>query len=260
MPKRGSIRGQSTYNPNEPHTIESACETVAGALWDAIDLLLIHNEGPTGGEAPRGVLNPLVVLLAVSAWERFVYELAQATGISLGERETVGGFDCKQLKKTLEILRAASNGTLPNGFNVTVYDHTYSILRKRDQLEIGKDKQAFLEEFNSYVELRNGVAHRVVPQRMTAEDLRSDAATVVEGNWQGLTINTSVARMIMAAYIQLVDQAIVHVCEAQGIGPENLSRLRLPGFWFTDDHVATNSHRTWQPGCLWEGTVLPRTP
>ena len=211
-------------------------------------------------EAPRGVLSPLVVLLAVSAWERFLYELAQATGTTIGERETVGGFHPAQLKNTLRILRAASNSTLPNGFSVTVYDHQYGILQQRDRLEIGKDRNAFLKEFNSYVELRNGVAHRVVPQRMAGQDLRSDAATEVSGDWAGLTINTGIARMIMAAYIQLVDQAIIHVCQAQGIGPEKLSRLRLPSYWFADDHVATNSHRIWQPGCLWGGTVLPRTP
>src|ERR1700761_2570235 len=111
MPKRGSIRGRPTLARDEPCTIETACETAAGALWDAIDLLLIHNEGPAGGEAPRGVLSPLIILLAVSAWERFVYELAELSGVNVKERETVGGFDPKHLKKTMKVLRAASNNT-----------------------------------------------------------------------------------------------------------------------------------------------------
>jgi hypothetical protein len=260
MPKRGSIRGLPTLDHNMPCTIESACDTAAGALWDAVDLLFIHNEGPTGAEAPRGVLSPLVVLLAVSAWERFIYEVAEPAGITLKEKETVGGFHSGQLAKTLEVLRAASKNTLPNAFSVTVYDAMGKFLRERDHLEVGKDSGAFFDEFDSYVDLRNGVAHRVVPQRMAEHALRSDSvrANGESGEMQGLTINTSIARMVLAAYVQLVDQAIVHVCRAQEIEDDRVSQLRLPSYWFTDDRDARNAHRNWKPGCLWGGLVLPR--
>jgi len=97
---------------------------------------------------------------------------------------------------------------------------------------------------------------------MADSTIRSDAARADgrKGEMQGLTINTSIARMVLAAYIQLADQAIVHVCRAQGIEADQLSHLRLPSYWFTDDRDAKNSHRTWQPGCLWGGMVLPRMP
>jgi hypothetical protein len=259
MPKPGSIRGLAVL-ASDRHTVESACETAAGALWDAVDLLLIHNEGPTGAEAPRGVLSPLTVMLAVSSWERFVYELAEPSGVILKQRETVGRFHSA---KTLKILCAASNNTLPNAFSVTVYDAPRGrFLRKRDHLRASDDTQAFFTEFEHYVYLRNGVAHRVVPQQIEDTDLRSDAshADGGDGEMAGLTINTSIARMVLAAYVQLVDQAIVHVCRAQGIENDQLLQLRLPSYWFTDDRDSKNSHRTWQPGCLWGGTVLPRTP
>lgn len=257
MPKRGSIRGLPIL-ASDRHTIASACETGAGALWDAVDLLLIHNEGPTGAEAPRGVLSPLTIMLAVSSWERFVYELAEPSGVILKENETVGRF---YSAKTLEILRAASNNTLPKAFSVAVYDAPRGkSLRKRDQLKVSEDSQAFFTEFEHYVYLRNGVAHRVVPRRMEDTHLRSDASSGVGGEMEGLTINTSIARMVLAAYVQLIDQAILHVCHAKGIEDDQLSRLRLPSYWFTDDRDSKNSHRTWQSGCLWGGAVLPRTP
>ena len=262
MPKQGSIRGVSIWEPATQCTIESACDTATGALWDAVDLLLIHNEGPAGAEAPRGVLSPVVVLLAVSAWERFVYELANATGVEVKAKETVGGFSGKQLDKTLEILQAASETTLPGAFTVTVYDAPFGkSLKERQQLRAaGEDRHKFYAELNSYIELRNGVAHRVVPLRMDEQSFRSDAGRDKSQRWRGHTVNTSIARMVIAAYLQLIDQAIVHVCRAQGLGYAEVSQRRLPSYWFTDDRSATDSFRTWRPGCLWGGVSLPRIP
>ncbi len=263
---RGSIRGLLTPDNTAP-SFETACETGAGGLRDAVDLLLVHSEGPTGGDAPRGVLNPLIVLLAVSAWERLVYELANPAGISLPARTTVGRFAeiSKKGPRTVDILLQATNGVLPSGLRVTVYDSAQGKRLSRPRVLDASVNGGgeFHDQFDEYLELRNGVAHRVVPDKIANyASWRTDAARNLPPNLQhlaGHTINASVARSVVAAYIQLVDQTIAHVCFAQAIPSQRARQLRLPTEWFTDDVERAGQRRPLRPGCLWGGTRLPRT-
>lgn len=258
---RGSIRGLLDAAEASP-SFSGACETAAGALRDAFDLVILHNQAPRGGDAPAGVLNPLVVMLAASAWERLVYELAAPAGISLRDRGTVGQLGGKDAQRTLQILGAASNGALPGALRVTVYERASGIRlgspRKLDASNQA-DLEAICEVFDEYRELRNGVAHRVVPQRMATGSMRTDAGRSLREEQQhlaGLTINTSVARCVLAAYLQLIDQTIANVLGAQRI--PTTPRTRLPDEWFTDSVRRDAAQRPMEPGCLWGGMQVPR--
>jgi len=148
---------------------------------------------------------------------------------------------------------------------VTVYDSAQGKRLSRPRvLDASVDGGSeFYEQFDEYLELRNGVAHRVVPHKITDyASSRTDTGRNLPPNLQhlaGHTINASVARSVLAAYIQLVDQTIAHVCSAQAIPPRRARRFRLPAEWFTDDVERVGQHRPLRPGCLWGGTRLPRT-
>lgn len=53
-----------------------AANYTRAGLQDAIDLILIHNEVSVRGDQPRTTLNPLIAMLSVAAWERFVADIA----------------------------------------------------------------------------------------------------------------------------------------------------------------------------------------
>jgi hypothetical protein len=263
MVVRGSVRGLLVAGEH-PGTYEAACETAYGGLRDAVDLALIHNEGPVTGDAPRGVLNPLMLMLAVSAWERLVYELAAPAGVQLKPTATVGRF---RHKETAKILQAAAGGALPHSYRLTLYTSAQGKrLGGKVPLENPADWSALAETFDEFVEIRNGIAHRVVPDKMAGRGTwRTDAGRHLgepqEGqrDLRGLTINTSLARCALAGYIQLVDQTIAHVCAANEVPAARAAKLRLPHVWFDDDGSSPDKWRSFEPGCLWGGTRLPRT-
>lgn len=136
----GSVRGRlSELDDRAEKTIENACARAQGALRDAVDLLLIHNEKIVRGDQPRAVLSPVTVLLGVSAWERLVYETGEAIDYKgpandnkrLGPRQTVGRLRDQQLPKTVtpvvgpsvahEIISQATSGVLPRAWEITCY-------------------------------------------------------------------------------------------------------------------------------------------
>jgi hypothetical protein len=261
----GSIRG-NLESPMPGLPPGDACLRARGAMTDAMDLLLIHNERPVSGDQPRAVLNPLVVVLAVSAWERLVVELGAAVGLPFDERDSPGRLKSGKLAKpTIKVLRqatasAAAERRLPEALTVTFYDRADGRrLNRPSEIAAADAFDELAERFDHYVELRHGGAHRLVPQKMTlsVDGLRSDAASSPDTGFVGLTINTSIARIVLAAYLQLVDQTIACVLESAGTGGEDAKACRLPAWWFSDDRESSGT-RTSTPGCLWGGTRLPR--
>lgn len=257
----GSIRGDlATEKVDGLPPVVRACLGARGALGDAVDLILIHNERPGGGDQPRAVLNPLVVMLAVSAWERLIYEVGTAIGYSLAERETVGrlGWWGRPAPAADILARATarndSDFRLPGALVLTFFDSAVGKrLGSRVELEASKQYNAISGRLNDFVELRNGVAHRVLPDRMAAPDYQG----MVSDAWSGRTVNTGIARCVLATYIQLLDQAIACLLVAEDIEGRDASRYRLPAWWFTDDQERDGA-RSAEPGCLWGGMRLPR--
>ncbi|MEV0406636.1 hypothetical protein [Actinoallomurus sp. NPDC050550] len=216
------------------------------------------------------MLNPLVVMLAVSTWERLVYEVGAAVRFPLGERETVGRLGRQdEQTKTAGILAQATaqcpaSFQLPGALILTFFD---SAVGKRlgspVELSAVEDYDGMSKRLDDFIELRNGVAHRVLPNKMAApsyEGMGSDAGAghrSGEKPWSGRTVNTSIARSVLATYVQLVDQAIACLLKSEGIEGHGAEPYRLPAWWFTDDHEQDGT-RSAQPGCLWGGAQLPQ--
>lgn len=74
---------------------------------------------------------------------------------------------------------------------------------------------------------------------------------------QGLTINTSIARTVLATCIQMIDQTIAHLLAQHGYSYAQASKYRLPAWWFHDDGNAGFTSRAAEPGDLWGGAQLP---
>jgi hypothetical protein len=267
----GSIRGELTNKKVDALLpVVRACLAARGALGDAIDLVLIHNERPVSGDQPRAVLNPLVVMLAVSTWERLVYEVGAAVKFPLGERETVGGLGRQDKQRRAAEILAQATAQCPAPFQLP-YALTLTFFDSADGKRLGspvelsavEDYDSMSKRLDDFIELRNGVAHRVLPNKMAApsyEGMGSDAGVGHRSGkepWSGRTVNTSIARSVVATYVQLVDQAIACLLKSEGIEGREATPYRLPAWWFTDDYEQDGSRST-QPGCLWGGAQLPR--
>lgn len=267
----GSIRGELTNKKvGDLPLMLRACLGARGALGDAVDLVLIHNERPGGGDQPRAVLNPLVVMLAASTWERLVYEIGTAIGVPLQARDTVGrlGRRDKQTKAAQILGRATAKCPapfqLPDALILTFFDSAAGKrLSSPVELSAAQDYDAMSKRLDDLIELRNGVAHRVLPIKMAApnyEGMGSDAGARHRSGaepWSGRTVNTSIARSVLATYVQMVDQTIACLLKSEGIEGRQSRRYRLPAWWFTDDQEQDGT-RSAQPGCLWGGASLPR--
>lgn len=281
--KAGSVRGRlSDTDDSNEKTVENACAIAKGALEDAFDLLLIHNEKLVRGNQPRTVLNPLIVLLSISAWERLVYATGEAIayrGRANGERplskkQTVGRLMDAPLRRgngpigpsvAHEIMSQATFGVLPEAWSITFYRDPHSrgkCIRPSDTLT-GASYTTLASRFDHYVDLRDGVAHRVLPAKMKdaipEHALRTDAGKHLPDEDSGLTINATTSRGILASCIQLIDQSIVHLLANRGYSPKQINKYRLPDWWFDDKGHDGGESRTVEEHALWGGTTVPRT-
>jgi hypothetical protein len=256
---RGQLGGPHVPGHDRQSRVLQACRNARQGMRDTMDLVMIQNEGPTGGDVPRSTLNPLIVLLAVSTWERLILDTAMAIGFPVGDRDTwvgiLGPDKSGADSRTRQILEQATAGgthPLPDSWTVTFYDGWTSGKRLGgpETVSACTDYAVLARHFDDYRTVRYGVAHRVVPARMGDVDLSSDASS-------GLTINTSIARPILAAYLQLVDQSIAALLNAAGGTTDEVSQHRLPERWFSDEATVAGS-RGQTPGCLWGGVRIPR--
>lgn len=238
------------------------------AFTDVFDLLHIQAERPNGrGNHTRATLNPLILMLAVSAWERqwkslLAYHLETEPANSpprlmeYSKRGHVVG-------KTAPILNELTDGTLPRGFQVNDYRHVVGKRLQTPETLSGADFDpngvqsspryfALAHRLNRHIELRNGVAHRVVGEKMEAVFTHSDAAS-------GNTINTSVARGTAAFILQLVDQTVEALLQTPPPGvhltSEDREAIRLPRHWLSDQGGGRGARR-FEKNELWGGVDL----
>ena len=233
-----------------------ACAHARAGFSDAIDLLLIHNEREVRGNQPRTALNPLTVLLSVAAWERFVVDLK---AICLGRFTGAGKYDEYERRwhgankgakgaTALVVLGAASGGRLPDQWSVRTFSGWRGKTPTGSYQLSGANQRVLTGEIDTWINLRNKVAHWCLPQDDQATaGWESDADTA--------TIQSGEARITLSLFVQLVDQAIVAISDASGLS--EAGRLRLPAEWFAATPPA-GFRRLETPGVLWDGQPLPR--
>lgn len=215
-------------------------------LSSAIDLILIHNERNVRGNQPRAALNPLVLLLSVAAWERFIADvrlLAEGGFRGLGTGRSSPGRAKFSTGDAVDVLSALTSGRLPDEFEVKVFDgwvgKTPNRPRTKRGLEIG-------EYVDDAINHRNGIAHRSLPGAYADALWTSDASThTVQAGW---------ARGVAGTFVQLVDQSIVAIGREAGFS----DFPRLPREWFAQDARELRGLKA--PGALWGGHSLMRTP
>lgn len=267
----GGIRG-SLHRPHVSCDFAEALAAGRDGFRDVFDLLHIFSERSGRGDHTRATLNPLMALLAASAWERQWNALAAYSGETPPQRKPPrlvarpNKTEPMQIGCGATMLHELTNGELPAAFVMTNYQRAKGRTLLRPRKLSGSDfdpwslnlSQNFLELgvlLNRNIELRNGVAHRVVGEKMTTAGVRSDASS-------GATINTSVARTSVAFFLQLVDQTTEALLNSPPPGvtltKTDRKRIRLPRHWLSDAGGGTGARR-FAPGDLW-GHVDLRAP
>ena len=243
------LTGPLTPDQREP--FEEVCRYTREAFQDAIDLVLIHNETQVRGDQPRTSLNPLIVLLAVAGWERFILEVRAAALHTASAQWIVGtarprprGGQARYSNAVTEVLAPLSGGALPQSWQVRVFTRWKGASPQSARLCSGADPE-LEQHVNEWINLRNRVAHRCLPQ---------DGAPFWSSDADAHTIQAGEARIALAELVQLVDQAIVAISSAAGF---DRARLRLPAGWFTSTPPARFRGYT-RPGALWGGHPLQR--
>ena len=226
------------------------CADSRHGFEDALDLVLIHNEHDVKGNQPRRKLNPLIVLLAVAAWERFVVDVH---ALMSGEwREP--GFHPKEnraayLDSAVRVLGPVSAGALPSSWKVRAFGGWRGKSPRAAVLldcTVAEQRKELERDIAAWINLRNKVAHRCMPQDQDPY-WRSDADTH--------TIQAGEARAALAEFLQLTDQTIVAIGTAAGF--PDVEKLRLPVSWFVAE-PPPGLRGIDQPGTLWGGHILTR--
>lgn len=241
----------------EPQFAELCGDARAG-LTEAIDLVLIHNEKEVRGVQPRATLNPLTVLLAVSAWERFVADVRALAcnkwrGVGLHSAENGGAYlgqrdDPTRPGKARTTLEAVSGDRLPDAWQVRTFRGWRGKHPQQAALLTGNDPSGLATEVDEWIRLRNAVAHRCLPQNGLDPYRKADAkAHTIQAGW---------ARTVLAVMLQLTDQAIAAIAEEAGYSRPD--RFRLPVQWFEAEAPAGLRGVT-EPGVLWGGFPLHRS-
>lgn len=221
-----------------------AADARAG-LRSAIDLILIHNERDVRGNQPRAALNPLILLLSVAAWERFVADvcfLADDRLQEVGAGPSSPGRARFLNGGAVAVLNALTGGHLAHKFEVKVFDGWVGKFPTRPRVTRGLEVGEYVDDAISH---RNGVAHRSLPGAYADALWTSDANThTVQAGW---------ARGVAATFVQLVDQSILAIGREAGF----VNVPRLPREWFIPD--ARRLRGVEAPGALWGGHSLVRT-
>ncbi|WP_147427256.1 hypothetical protein [Micromonospora globbae] len=242
----------SSYRPLGPadrDNFAQLCQHTREGFEDALDLVLIHNEREVRGRQPRASLNPLIVLLSVAAWERFVIDLK---AIARGHFEAAGVYDetrqndrGARFATAVRVLGPMSAGRLPEAWSVRTFEAWSGKTPTNPYTLTGKETARLEAEVESWRALRNKVAHWCLPQDGATANWRSDAATH--------TIQSGQARIALSLFLQLVDQAIVALAEAADF--VDVDKLRLPASWFSAE-PPPGLRGVANPGVLWDGEPL----
>lgn len=201
------------------------------------------------GKQPRATLNPLTLLLSVAAWERFIADTshlaAQGSLEAVGHVRSVGGgayLDGNGAGgAAARTLGALTDGTLPSGFRVRVFESWAGKEPRSPRTVTGKELGVYVDDA---IRHRNGVAHRALPRAADRAVYTSDAKThTVQAGW---------ARAVVAMFVQAIDQAAQHIATSAGFQ----RRYRLPSGWFEAEPVSLRGVEA--PGPLWGGYDLIR--
>lgn len=245
----------------EPQFAELCRDTQTG-FSDALDLVLIHNEQEVRGNQPRSTLNPLTVLLAVAAWERFLVDLR---AVALGKWTEPGLFGKRQAEKlhqpawlgTFEdsakpgnaqkLLSALTGDRLPEAWLVRTFAGWTGKSPQGPSVLGGSDAARLAQEVDAGIMLRNAIAHRAMAQDKEVGPYRESDAE------KSHTVQAGWARTVLGVFLQLTDQAIVATAHEAGFESE---QYRLPAAWFAAEPSKLRGVET--PGVLWGGYELVR--
>ncbi|MGY1608762.1 hypothetical protein [Geodermatophilus sp. SYSU D00700] len=226
-----------------------------------MDLLLLHNEQPVRGNQPRRSLNPITVLLAVAAWERFVVDIRALSALSAKpwqgpglDRQLQGA---AHLANAVPVLAIASGGLLPATWHIRVYRGWRGKTPTNPVLLAGADATGALngelsEAVADYVKLRHSVAHRAYAQH-------AYPGSWWDGDAASDTVQAGAARSALAIFLQLIDQSIEAICAAlqasgRSVDPQLAS---LPAWWFRTN-PPSGVRGVAAPGQLWGRADLHR--
>ncbi len=248
-----------TYLPivaAQRHQFASVCSDARDAFRDVFDLVLIHNEQQVSRNQPRTTLNSAIAMFSVAAWERFVSHVGQITDAThthpfegpglVQSRGAYLGSD-KHGTPAVKILNGASAGTIPANWRIRL---PHSGSGKRLSFEpacTGLDPR-LIEVANWWIGIRNGVAHRTLPAVLNWVYVSN------AGDWEGGTINTTLARFALTLFLQLVDQSIRTIADSVGLSDPR--DLWLPEDWLSGQLRPTRGIRTPAQLQLWEGASL----
>jgi len=241
------------------HDFYAVCSSAREALGEAIDLLLLHNERQVRGNQPRKSLNPVTVLLAVAAWERFVVDIRALSGQSRSSWQGPG-FDRQiggvaELAKAAPVLNVASAGRLPEAWRIQVFQgwrgktptHAATV---RGATNPGLHQDQLAAAVLDYIKLRHSVAHRAYPQH-------AYTGSWWDGDAVGDTVQAGAARGALAVFLQLIQQSIQAITAALIANGSLVDRdaVALPTWWFRTDPPA-GVRGVASPGRLWGTTDL----
>jgi len=206
------------------------CSQARDNLTVVIDMILIHNEQVIHGNVPRASLNKPIVIFSAAAWERMVTDLRYLSAENLqfeeaGKAESAGAYlsPGDGRSKTLAVLAGASGGRLPKDWLIRL---PTSGSGKTLHFAAGqRGMVAALEESVAFwIRARNNVVHRQIPNSLIWAYESGDA-----GAPDRKTFNTTLARIAMATFLQLIDQTIQVIADTgQMASPEE---LWLPQHW-----------------------------
>ena len=206
------------------------CSQARDNLTVVIDMILIHNEQVIHGNVPRASLNKPIVIFSAAAWERMVTDLRYLSAENLqfeeaGKAESAGAYlgPGDGRGKTLAVLAGASGGHLPKDWLIRL---PTSGSGKTLHFAVGQcGIVAALEESVAFwIRARNNVVHRQIPDSLIWAYESGDA-----GAPDRKTFNTTLARIAMTTFLQLIDQTIQVIADTgQMTSPEE---LWLPQYW-----------------------------
>lgn len=246
MPNRESVHRRFT----------EVCQAAELNLATAIDLVLVHNEQDARRRRPRSSLNEATIVLALGSWERFIADTEAAFRDDEWRPESVQSLVSKSYSakadRTLAEVGACRSGW--NGWEVRSFGgwrgNRLTSPQNLNGDQVGTGGLTMCQHLDQWVELRNGIVHhqRSEVYRLALDEQlwkdryksqkRSDPYLMESGGrwviWRSaatsLGIQSGPARACLAFVVQLLDNAMMSICETNDWNPWS---ARLPAEWFS---------------------------
>jgi hypothetical protein len=231
----------------DQRSFQEICDDARSGLSDAIDLILVHNEKEVRGDQPRSTLNPLIVLLAVASWERYVGDLRalsvgtyEGTGVAKnqnGGAYLLDGTRGEGPGPAARLHHDLTAGRLPSAWNVLTFT---SWSGRYAQAPVAVTGQEVGEQVDRSIRLRNQIAHRMLPS-----DVQGDEDPWYKSDAESNTVQAGLARGVTAILVQVVSQSMTVIADVAGYGKD----FRLPEEWF--EPTPRRLRGVNAPGSLW---------